>query len=64
METEEVYGKVLCDIPAPELVQQGHILPPKVVIKKIQREDIVDSNVSTIVRTCYQQLMSNLWIRY
>jgi superfamily II DNA or RNA helicase len=39
METEEVYGKVLCDIPAPELVQQGHILPPKVVIKKIQRED-------------------------
>ncbi len=39
MENEEVYGKVLCDIPAPELVQQGHILPPKVVIKKIQRDD-------------------------
>jgi len=39
METEEVYGKVLCDIPAPELVKQGHILPPKVVIKKIQRDD-------------------------
>ena len=39
MENEEVYGKVLCDIPAPKLVKQGHILPPKVVVKRIKREE-------------------------
>jgi len=35
MNDEEVYGKVLKQVPAPKLVQQGHILPPKVIVKKI-----------------------------
>jgi len=30
-----VYGQVLENVPAPELVQQGYILPPKVVVKKL-----------------------------
>ena len=34
-----VYGKVLCDIPAPELIDQGIILPPKVVVKRIDMPD-------------------------
>ena len=49
METEEVYGKVLCDIPAPELVQQGHILPPKVVIKEI---DVADDSRFSYEKDC------------
>ena len=39
MNDVEVYGKVLCDIPAPELVKQGVILPPKIVVKKIYMPD-------------------------
>ena len=39
MNDVEVYGKVLCDIPAPELVKQGVILPPKVIVKKIDMPD-------------------------
>ena len=39
MNDEEVYGKVLCNVPAPELVQKGVILPPKVIIKKIENTD-------------------------
>ena len=30
-----VYGQVLANIPAPELVDGGYILPPKVVVKKL-----------------------------
>jgi len=31
----DVYGQVLVNVPAPELVEQGYILPPKVVVKKL-----------------------------
>jgi superfamily II DNA or RNA helicase len=30
-----VYGQILANIPAPELVEGGYILPPKVVVKKL-----------------------------
>jgi superfamily II DNA or RNA helicase len=30
-----VYGQVLCNVPAPELVEGGFILPPKVVVKQL-----------------------------
>ena len=30
-----VYGQVLINVPAPELVEQGYILPPKVVVKQL-----------------------------
>ena len=30
-----VYGQILENVPAPDLVQQGYILPPKVVVKKL-----------------------------
>ena len=35
MNDEEVYGKVLEQIPAPELVENGFILPPKFILKKM-----------------------------
>jgi superfamily II DNA or RNA helicase len=31
----DVYGQVLCNVPAPELVEGGFILPPKVVVKQL-----------------------------
>ena len=39
MNDEDIYGKVLYNVPAPKLVQDGHILPPKVIIKKINMPD-------------------------
>ena len=30
-----VYGQVLCNVPAPRLVDEGYILPPKVVVKQL-----------------------------
>ena len=35
MNMPEVYGNVICNIPAPELVEGGYILPPKVVVKQL-----------------------------
>jgi superfamily II DNA or RNA helicase len=39
MNDEDIYGKVIVNVPAPKLVEQGVILPPKVVIKKIDMPD-------------------------
>ena len=35
MNDPEVYGKVICNVPAPKLVEEGYILPPKVVVKQL-----------------------------
>ena len=35
MNDPEVYGQVICNVPAPKLVEQGYILPPKVVVKQL-----------------------------
>ena len=35
MNDEEVYGKVLEQVSAPELVKNGYILPPKVMVKQL-----------------------------
>jgi len=41
MNDYDIYGRVLVNVPAPNLVEQGVILPPKVTIKKI---DVVDDS--------------------
>ena len=35
MNRPEVYGQVIANVPAPELVEGGYILPPKVVVKQL-----------------------------
>ena len=37
MENKEVFGEVIFEVPAPELVREGYILPPKVVINKYEK---------------------------
>ena len=44
MNNEAVYGKVLEQVPAPELIQNDYILPPKVVIKQL---DMIQTKVAT-----------------
>ena len=36
MNDTEVYGQIIAKVPAPELVQGGYIIPPKVVAKQLQ----------------------------
>jgi predicted helicase len=56
MNNAEVYGRVIEQVPAPELVDAGYILPPKVVVnqcemirdRKITCEDDADNILSSI----------------
>ena len=56
MNNEEVYGKVIEQVPAPELVDAGYILPPKVVVnqcemikdRRITCDDDADNILSSI----------------
>ena len=56
MNDEEVYGKVIEQVPAPELIDRGYILPPKVIVnqldmikdRKITIEEDADSILSSI----------------
>ncbi len=41
MNDEDIYGKVIAQVPAPQLVEQGYILPPKISINKV---DVVDDS--------------------
>ena len=49
MNDEDIYGKVLINVPAPKLVNQGYILPPKVLIKEI---DVPDDSRFTWEKDC------------
>jgi len=49
MNDEDIYGKVLINVPAPKLVNQGYILPPKVLIKEI---DVPDDSRHSWERDC------------
>jgi len=55
MNMPEVYGNVICNVPAPELVDQGYILPPKVVVKQLEmvqdKQMIADRDSANLLET-------------
>ena len=66
MNNEYVYGKVLEQVPAPELVNKGYILPPKVVIKQLEmirdRKANCDDDADNILKTIDDQNVSKILI--
>ena len=66
MNNEYVYGKVLEQVPAPELVNKGYILPPKVVIKQLEmirdRKVNCDDDADNILKTIDEQNVSKVLI--
>ena len=45
----DIFGEVLINVPAPQLVNEGHILPPKVIIKDI---DVADDSRFSYEKDC------------
>ena len=44
MNDADIFGKVICQVPAPKLVKQGYILPPKVEVYKtriLEKDELV-----------------------
>jgi superfamily II DNA or RNA helicase len=46
-----VYGQVICNVSAPKLVEQGFILPPKVVVKELPQGDQKQSDSKNLLDT-------------
>ena len=56
-----VYGKVIMNVPAPKLVKNGYILPPKMVVKNINvaEEDVNECEhiIETIDDICVKKIL-------
>jgi len=66
MNLPEVYGQVICQVPAPELVEQGYILPPKVVVKQLpmvqDRQVIFERDADNLIETIDDQNLKKILI--
>jgi len=66
MNLPEVYGQVICQVPAPELVKQGYILPPKVVVKQLpmvqDRQVIFERDADNLIETIDDQDLKKILI--
>lgn len=55
MNDSEVYGNIIASVPAPELVKNGYIIPPKVVAKQLRMsmegEDIAQRDCEYLTQT-------------
>jgi superfamily II DNA or RNA helicase len=66
MNLPRVYGQVICQVPAPELVEQGYILPPKVVVKQLpmvqDRQMIFERDAEHLLETIDDQSVKKVLI--
>ena len=66
MNDPEVYGQVICNVPAPKLVEQGYILPPKVVVKQLDmvqdKQMIADRDSQNLIDTIDENALDKILI--
>ena len=62
MNDTDVYGQVICNIPAPKLVEQGYILPPKVVINELPQGVFQRSDCDNLISTIDDNSLSKILI--
>ena len=66
MNDAEVYGNVICNVPAPKLVEEGYILPPKVVVKQLDmvqdRQLIADRDCQNLIDTIDENSLDKILI--
>ncbi len=62
MNDAEVYGKVICNVPAPKLVEEGFILPPKVVVKQLPQGDYKQSDCKNLLDTIDDNSLNKILI--
>ena len=66
MNDVEVYGQVICNVPAPKLVEEGYILPPKVVVKQLDmvqdRQLIADRDCQNLIDTIDENSLDKILI--
>ena len=65
MNDSEVYGKVICNVPAPTC-REGYILPPKVVVKQLDmvqdKQMIADRDCQNLIETIDENSLDKILI--
>jgi superfamily II DNA or RNA helicase len=66
MNDAAVYGQVICKVPAPELVEGGYIVPPKVIVKQLPmvkgRQTNFDRDAENLLETIDENEVSKILI--
>jgi len=66
MNDGSVYGQVLVNVPAPKLVEEGYILPPKVVVKQLDmvqdKQMIADRDCQNLIETIDENSLDKILI--
>ena len=62
MNDAEVYGQVICNVPAPQLVKEGYILPPKVVVQQLPTGDEKQSDSKNLLDTIDANALNKILI--
>ena len=57
-----VYGQVICNVPAPKLVEEGYILPPKVVVKQLPQGEYQQSDEQNLIETIDDNSLNKILI--
>ena len=57
-----VYGQVICNVPAPKLVEEGYILPPKVVVKQLPQGELMQSDDKNLLETIDDNALNKILI--
>ena len=57
-----VYGSVICNVPAPKLVEEGYILPPKVVVKQLPQGDFKLTDSENLLETIDDNSLNKILI--
>ena len=62
MNDTAVYGNVICSVPAPKLVEEGYILPPKVVVKELPQGELQQSDDKNLLDTIDDNALNKILI--
>ena len=62
MNDPHVYGQVICNVPAPKLVEEGYILPPKVVVKNLPTHEFQLSDSQNLLETIDENSVGKILI--
>ena len=62
MNDGSVYGQVICNVPAPKLVEEGYILPPKVVVKQLPQGEYQQSDEQNLIETIDDNSLNKILI--
>ena len=66
MNDATVYGNVICNVSAPELVDGGYILPPKVVVKKLEmvqdKQHVAERDADNLIESIDENSLNKILI--